>query len=63
MALLAAIAAFVANCLTEALPPINYFAVCFILAIIKVLFFNNGCQDDVMMNVDVSFFHCILLCQ
>jgi hypothetical protein len=25
--------------------------------------FNNGCQDDVMMNVDVSFFHCILLCQ
>jgi hypothetical protein len=44
MALLAAIAAFVANCLTEALPPINYFAVCFILAIIKVLFLTMGAK-------------------
>jgi hypothetical protein len=35
----AALAAFVANCLLEALPPVDFFAVCFVLAIIKVLLF------------------------
>ena len=38
----AALAAFVANCFTEALLPVDFFAVYFILAIMKVLFFNNG---------------------
>jgi hypothetical protein len=32
-------ALFVANCLTEALLPVDFFAVCFILAIMKVLLF------------------------
>ena len=35
----AALAAFVANCFTEALPPVDFFAVCFVLAIMKVLLF------------------------
>ena len=35
----AALAAFVANCFTEALLPVDFFAVCFILAIMKVLLF------------------------
>jgi hypothetical protein len=35
----AALAAFVADCFTEALPPVDFFAVCFILAIMKVLVF------------------------
>jgi hypothetical protein len=35
----AALAAFVANCFTEALPPIDFFVVCFVLAIMKVLLF------------------------
>ncbi len=33
------LAAFVANWFTEALPPVNFFAVCFILAIMKLLLF------------------------
>jgi hypothetical protein len=35
----AALAAFVANCFTEALPPVDFLAVCFVLAIMKVLLF------------------------
>jgi hypothetical protein len=31
----AALAAFVANCFTEALPPVDFLAVCFVLAIMK----------------------------
>jgi hypothetical protein len=34
-----ALAAFVADCLTEALLPVDFFAVCFVLTIIKVLLF------------------------
>jgi hypothetical protein len=33
------LAAFVANCFTEALLPVNFFALCFILTIMKVLLF------------------------
>jgi hypothetical protein len=39
MAATATLAAFVVNCFTEALPPIDFLAVCFVLAIIKVLLF------------------------
>jgi hypothetical protein len=39
LALPAALAAFVANCFTEALPPVDFFAVCFVLTIMKVLLF------------------------
>jgi hypothetical protein len=53
----AALAAFVANCFTKALLPVNFFAVFFVLAIMKVLLFNNEHQVDVTMHVDVSFFH------
>jgi hypothetical protein len=35
----ASLAAFVANCFTKALLPVNFFAVCFVLATMKVLFF------------------------
>jgi hypothetical protein len=35
----AALAAFVANCFTEALPQVDFLAVCFVLAIMKVLLF------------------------
>jgi hypothetical protein len=35
----AALAAFVANCFTEALLPVDFFVVCFVLAIMKVLLF------------------------
>jgi hypothetical protein len=35
----AALAVFVANWFTEALPPVNFFAVCFILAKMKLLLF------------------------
>ncbi len=35
----AALAAFVANCFTEALPPVDFLAVCFVLSIMKVLLF------------------------
>jgi hypothetical protein len=35
----ATLAAFVANCFEEALPPVDFFAVCFVLAIMKVLLF------------------------
>jgi hypothetical protein len=35
----AALTAFVANCFTEALPPVDFFAICFIHAIMKVLLF------------------------
>jgi hypothetical protein len=35
----AALAAFVANYFAEALPPVDFFAVCFVLTIMKVLLF------------------------
>jgi hypothetical protein len=35
----ATLAAFVANCLTEAIPPVDFLAVCFILALMNVLLF------------------------
>jgi hypothetical protein len=35
----ATLAAFVADCFTEALLPVDFFAGCFILAIMKVLLF------------------------
>jgi hypothetical protein len=35
----AAFSAFVANCFLEALPPVDFFAICFVLTIIKVLLF------------------------
>jgi hypothetical protein len=35
----AALEAYVANCFLEALLPVNFFAVCIILAIMKVLLF------------------------
>jgi hypothetical protein len=35
----ATLAAFVANCFTEALQPVHIFPVCFVLAIMKVLLF------------------------
>jgi hypothetical protein len=35
----AALAAFAANCFREALPPVDFFADCFVLAIMKVLLF------------------------
>jgi hypothetical protein len=35
----AALAAFVANCFTEALLPVDFFAICFVLAKMKVLLF------------------------
>jgi hypothetical protein len=35
----ATLAAFVANCFTEALPPVDFSADCFVLAIIKLLWF------------------------
>jgi hypothetical protein len=57
----AALAAFVARCFKGALLSIEFFAVCFILAIMKLLFFNNGHQDDETVNVDVSFFHCVFV--
>jgi hypothetical protein len=57
----AARAAFVTNSILLALLPVNFFAICFILAIMKILFFNNGCRDDVTMNAEFSFFHCVLL--
>ena len=53
-------AAFVTTSILLALPPVDFIAFCFILAIMKILFFNNGCQDDVTMNI-FSFFHRVLL--
>ena len=47
-------AAFVANSILLALPPVHFPTICFVLAIMKILFFNNGHQDDVMMNIVVS---------
>jgi amino acid permease len=50
----AALAAFVANCFTEALLPVEFFAVCFVLE-------YWAHQDYVMMNVARCFiFSCVL---
>jgi hypothetical protein len=59
-----AIAAFLANCFSEALLPVDFFAVCLVLPIMKVLLFYQWCWEYVMMKVvvlkcvHIGFFWC-----